>query len=47
MSRFCYVDTQCRLSLTWLCRRKMQMGIVVGLLLNVLFGLWTYLLASS
>ncbi|EIW59286.1 uncharacterized protein TRAVEDRAFT_58189 [Trametes versicolor FP-101664 SS1] len=27
--------------------RKMQMGIVVGLLLNVLFGLWTYLLASS
>ncbi|KAI0667705.1 hypothetical protein C8Q78DRAFT_1052170 [Trametes maxima] len=27
--------------------RKMQMGIVVGFLLNVLFGLWTYLLASS
>ncbi|OSC97483.1 hypothetical protein PYCCODRAFT_1398693 [Trametes coccinea BRFM310] len=27
--------------------RKMQMGIVLGLLLNVLFGLWTYLLASS
>ncbi|KAI0819242.1 DUF2407 ubiquitin-like domain-containing protein [Trametes gibbosa] len=27
--------------------RKMQMGIVVGFLLNLLFGLWTYLLASS
>ncbi|KAI0632292.1 DUF2407 ubiquitin-like domain-containing protein [Trametes polyzona] len=27
--------------------RRMQMGIVVGFLLNVLFGLWTYLLASS
>ncbi|KAI0647876.1 hypothetical protein C8Q79DRAFT_952372 [Trametes meyenii] len=27
--------------------RKTQMGIVVGFLLNVLFGLWTYLLASS
>ncbi|KAI0769097.1 DUF2407 ubiquitin-like domain-containing protein [Trametes elegans] len=27
--------------------RKMQMGIVVGFLLNVLFGLWTYLLAQS
>ncbi|EJF63268.1 hypothetical protein DICSQDRAFT_55569 [Dichomitus squalens LYAD-421 SS1] len=27
--------------------RKMQMGIVVGFLLNVLFGLWTYLLSSS
>ncbi|RPD62575.1 hypothetical protein L226DRAFT_458376 [Lentinus tigrinus ALCF2SS1-7] len=27
--------------------RRMQMGIVVGFLLNVLFGLWTYLLSSS
>ncbi|KAI8978717.1 DUF2407 ubiquitin-like domain-containing protein [Trametes punicea] len=26
--------------------RKMQMGIVVGFVLNVIFGLWTYLLAS-
>ncbi len=28
-------------------RRRMQMGIVVGFLLNVLFGVWTYLLSSS
>ncbi|KAI0715647.1 DUF2407 ubiquitin-like domain-containing protein [Cerioporus squamosus] len=27
--------------------RRMQMGIVVGFLLNVLFGVWTYLLSSS
>ena len=27
--------------------RKMQMGIVVGFLLNVLFGVWTYLLSST
>ncbi|KAI0754789.1 DUF2407 ubiquitin-like domain-containing protein [Daedaleopsis nitida] len=27
--------------------RRMQMGIVVGFLLNVLFGLWTYLLSSE
>ncbi|KAI0712406.1 DUF2407 ubiquitin-like domain-containing protein [Earliella scabrosa] len=26
--------------------RRMQMGIVVGFLLNVLFGVWTYLLSS-
>lgn len=26
-----------------LCRRRMQMGLVVGFILNIIFGLWRYL----
>ncbi|KAH9851745.1 DUF2407 ubiquitin-like domain-containing protein [Lenzites betulinus] len=40
-------DTEHHTMISPVFSRKMQMGIVVGLLLNVLFGLWTYLLASS
>ena len=30
-----------------LCRRRMQMGLVVGFLVNLMFGLWRYLLDGS
>jgi len=29
------------------CRKRMQVGVVVGFLLDLLFGVWRYLLDST